>query len=130
MTEARKHSETEIETLFLDQWEAAIGGGRGTAVKGFLRMKNWVGPKLWNLLVSTELTRDEWDRILNAVPTAMAEKKRSSDFFANMFLSGISQHYKLDEPVEHPERRKPKAVGNVVHVPFGRTHEKTDGTDL
>jgi hypothetical protein len=133
MTEAKKHTEREIETLFLAQWEAKIGQGRGGAIAAFHRMRNWVGPQLWKVLLEMELTQPEWNHIINALPAGMVKGMSGKAFITDLLVIGARQFSDLKDDVylvPEPPSLKPTVKGNVVHLPFGRTHEKTDNPNM
>jgi len=133
MTEAKKHTEREIEALFLAQWETKIGQGRAGAIAAFHRMKNWVGPHLWKMLLEMELTQPEWNHIINALPAGMCKSMSGKDFITDLLVLGARQFSDLKDNVyfaPKPPSFKPTVEGNVVHLPFGRTHEKTDNPNM
>jgi hypothetical protein len=126
MSAGRKLTEKEIEALFFQQWEKAIGRGRSGAVKGFLRLKNWVGPRLWSTLTDMEFTQDEWYLILNVLPRGMSMKKTSTDFIADMLVTGMNHHSDFSDLPQRQElqtevvKPKPMVVGNLVRLQFGK----------
>jgi len=139
MSDARKFTEKEIEAIFLEQWETAIGEGRQGALNGFQRLKGWVGPQYWKLLASMEFTEWEWKCLINIIPDGMYRKMSSRDFLAEVIGKGADRIARTDAEKrleENTRTAKPKPTvertiaTNVVLVQFGKRNETTDRANL
>jgi len=132
VTEARKFTEHEVQTLYLQQWEHEIGKGRAFAIGAFQRLKRWVGPSLWDTLLNLEFTEQEWYELLNALPRGMVDKVPSKRFIAMMLLYEPKRFISMAEvaPMKGlPKRPTVTAAGNVLRLQFGKQNSKDDSTD-
>ena len=132
MSEARKFTSYEIESMFAAQWSEYMD--EPTARKAFHKVKAWLGPRYWNVLVELPMTTEQLDHLFNVLPRAKATPGETpSTIMAEIIGVGCKQLTSLDAPLNHEHlSKKPDVVrvGNVIRAAFGKRNETTDSSDM
>lgn len=129
--ERRHFSERELEQIFVDVWCPLIKDEVSTR-RSFYKLKAWMGPRFWKLLLDLLYTPRQVDHLMNVLYRAYTHPaQRPEKILGDMLARGCEIHSDIVEPAEHPHLKnnnepKLEREGNVIRVFFGHGIEATD----